>query len=1095
MSWQDEVCGALDEWIRLVRNSNSGSRGGNRWIRVGAALRTADAGVYVVDIRGIDLSAVETDSLRLAEHDGEPSADGLRVRRISIEGELLRLWTAEFAEFAEPCLWRFRQPPDFLITTLRDEIARMTQTGLAALLVRGEAGGVLGPGSSSTWLLPAQQDAYRACLGTGLWLVWGPPGTGKTRVLRAAVGDLVARGKRVLLVSATNIAVDNALAGVIQDRQHDPGQLVRVGPPQLREIAGNPDVCLPLIVATRLAEIARKRQELATKLLEMNQRRDQLQDLESRLAEFDQARYEAAVALLADPHRTVARSESAIARCELIVGRSDEELSESRAALAEFTRAAAETSADRPIWAEIAAREAELDEIEDAALQAQARALVAENTVRAADGEIAALCGPGGRVRWRDRGALRQAQGRLETARAAYLQLDAEAMRARDIAASWRRRTKAAIAELAATTKLSRDEISRRDEAVAQAKARLAELEAAQSARRDKLAGLRARLVEATSATEVIAAAQQHDWPATYRKVVDLRREVTSDNVRRGEIEEQHGKLEQQYESLARNAQDEVIKDARVVATTLARFRTNRAVLRGPYDVVLIDEAGAVTLPEALLAVAKASSCAVLFGDFMQNGPVLESGLERSQRPDVRRWLVTDVFRNCGIATPAQAHKHRGCVVLDTQHRFGPVMMRLANLIAYDGVLKSGAGTRSHAADDPEIVLVDTDGLGDLAEVRRVKRRSGWWTAGPLLARALAELHAENGEGTGVITPYRVQADITLEALRDIEKGGLPLAEVGTAHRSQGREFPIVVFDTVEGELGDGLWMSFASRGPASNSWKQEGMRLFNVAATRAQRRLYVVASRRRILAADPDTTFGHFAAMLRDRSITTVAATKLLAATADLSAPAGLGQEGMRVAEILARHAEVSDIHDDLAFYEHLARVITEARISIWIWSAWVASRVRSLLPLLKDAVDRGVRVTVFVRDPSDSLQRKDHYVAALADLRLVVTQVVEVNVLHQKIVIVDERTTLLGSLNPLSQHRSREVMVTMQGQHFARRLLKELHAEKFSRPPKCVACGGQRVDLRREPAGTWFWRCYDRSCPRYGTGSHRGWTQSAHP
>lgn len=42
-------------------------------------------------------------------------------------------------------------------------------------------------------------------------LVWGPPGTGKTSVLSAAITALPAADKRVLLVSATNIAVDNAL--------------------------------------------------------------------------------------------------------------------------------------------------------------------------------------------------------------------------------------------------------------------------------------------------------------------------------------------------------------------------------------------------------------------------------------------------------------------------------------------------------------------------------------------------------------------------------------------------------------------------------------------------------------------------------------------------------------------------------------------------------------------------------------------------------------------------------------------------------------------------------------------------------------------
>jgi hypothetical protein len=79
-------------------------------------------------------------------------------------------------------------------------------------------------------------------------------------------------------------------------------------------------------------------------------------------------------------------------------------------------------------------------------------------------------------------------------------------------------------------------------------------------------------------------------------------------------------------------------------------------------DAVLIDEVGAATLPEVLLAVAKASKCAVLLGDFMQLGPILPRALEDSDRPDIRRWLVTDPFRHCGITTLAEAVRHPSCL-------------------------------------------------------------------------------------------------------------------------------------------------------------------------------------------------------------------------------------------------------------------------------------------------------------------------------------------------------------------------------------------------------------------------------------------------
>ncbi|MCT9009395.1 hypothetical protein N4G66_31900 [Streptomyces rhizosphaerihabitans] len=63
----------------------------------------------------------------------------------------------------------------------------------------------------------------------------------------------------------------------------------------------------------------------------------------------------------------------------------------------------------------------------------------------------------------------------------------------------------------------------------------------------------------------------------------------------------------------------------------------------------------------------------------------------------------------------------------------------------------------------------------------------------------------------------------------------------------------------------------------------------------------------------------------------------------------------------------------------------------------------------------------------------------------------------------MIDERTVMIGSLNTLSQAWTREVMVTMRGGHFARKLLEHEHAELFTRPPKYARCGGTSIELRR--------------------------------
>ena len=220
---------------------------------------------------------------------------------------------------------------------------------------------------------------------------------------------------------------------------------------------------------------------------------------------------------------------------------------------------------------------------------------------------------------------------------------------------------------------------------------------------------------------------------------------------------------------------------------------------------------------------------------------------------------------------------------------------------------------RAHAEDDPEIVLIDTDGLTTWP--RYSKRRSGgWWPAGLLLSRTLVEMHRDKGEASGWSRPTR-PGRATLDALRDVEPGDTPLADVGTAHRFQGREFPVVVFDPWRPSSAAPGWIAQATLA-GGNNFKREGVRLFNVAATRVKRRLYVIASRQRVLAAGAAPPSGTSARCCAT-GVRPVLGTNLI--TPPTWDPVALGPESTALAEVLARHIEVTDIHDEKTFYEQL--------------------------------------------------------------------------------------------------------------------------------------------------------------------------------
>jgi phosphatidylserine/phosphatidylglycerophosphate/cardiolipin synthase-like enzyme len=229
---------------------------------------------------------------------------------------------------------------------------------------------------------------------------------------------------------------------------------------------------------------------------------------------------------------------------------------------------------------------------------------------------------------------------------------------------------------------------------------------------------------------------------------------------------------------------------------------------------------------------------------------------------------------------------------------------------------------------------------------------------------------------------------------------------------------------------------------------------------------------------------------MLRRRQARSVCATLLI--TPALSPGADqpvLGPFSSELAEVLAQHVQVADIHDERSFYEVFSSYLSSARQSIWIWSPWTAKRVRSLLPVFAEAAARNVRITLFVRDPGDQLQRG--FQQHLAELREVLTAVVEVNVMHQKIVVIDKQLVLLGSLNTLSQSWTREVMLAMRGAHFARKLLEHENAEAFARPPRCAVCQQSQIDLRRRRSGEWYWRCYAPACQGTRGDGRERWVQ----
>jgi len=214
--WRGEVAGTLQAWLAAIESTD----GHPHRRPLGPAVPTGD-GWFTVDLRGATTGPDELDALRLvgAHAEGGEGTDAPTFGVIEAvhEGGRLRVRAgAHVAWVPGLVLTTHTGPPGRLVHSLRERIRRLSGTGLAAELAAGRtAGAPAALDQEPEGLSDGRREAYAACLSPGLRLVWAPPGTGATTVLARAAGDLVAAGRRVLLVSGVNRAVDDALEAVL----------------------------------------------------------------------------------------------------------------------------------------------------------------------------------------------------------------------------------------------------------------------------------------------------------------------------------------------------------------------------------------------------------------------------------------------------------------------------------------------------------------------------------------------------------------------------------------------------------------------------------------------------------------------------------------------------------------------------------------------------------------------------------------------------------------------------------------------------------------------------------------------------------------
>lgn len=274
-----------------------------------------------------------------------------------------------------------------------------------------------------------------------------------------------------------------------------------------------------------------------------------------------------------------------------------------------------------------------------------------------------------------------------------------------------------------------------------------------------------------------------------------------------------------------------------VVSTTFASIpRMFRQIRREKIGWLLVDEAGQA-LPQQAAGAIWRSARTVVVGDPKQLEPVsglpstIEGGLAKHYGVEPHWWpsetsaqVLADQTMNMGTYLPdTDDDKVWVGSPLRVHRRCDDPMFGISNQIAYDGLMVHGK--KSTAIDLPPSCWIDVQG----------KTGEGNWipeegVAVRTLLDQLSRQHSVSPDNIFLISPFR---DCAKMLTRLAVQYGLDSGKTGTVHTTQGKESAIVV-----------LVLGGNPQKPGAKGWAARRPNLLNVAVSRAKQRLYVIGDR-----------------------------------------------------------------------------------------------------------------------------------------------------------------------------------------------------------------------------------------------------------
>jgi phosphatidylserine/phosphatidylglycerophosphate/cardiolipin synthase-like enzyme len=142
------------------------------------------------------------------------------------------------------------------------------------------------------------------------------------------------------------------------------------------------------------------------------------------------------------------------------------------------------------------------------------------------------------------------------------------------------------------------------------------------------------------------------------------------------------------------------------------------------------------------------------------------------------------------------------------------------------------------------------------------------------------------------------------------------------------------------------------------------------------------------------------------------------------------------------------SSLFDETTFYQAFISDLENCKREVIIESPYITSkRAEMLTPIFNDLLAKGVKIYVMTRDPKEHEENMEYQSEETISLfeRMGIQVLLCVGNHHRKLAILDRKILYEGSLNILSQTKSREIMRRIANTKLAMQMFNFLKLAKF--------------------------------------------------